>query len=1049
MLAIAAVSAASATEFITNGGLLCALTKSGRCESSTGAYTGWSLTSGSSWYDDDVLKTNSMGCANPSTVTIVQSFAIPGNLPYTLSFKVLQQQWPDPGNTVWNLGYAKATVYYYSNTSQTNLIGSDTTGNVTGTSRGNWMTKTMGKTTPSGCVSAKVEIYAYSLQSNSYYGFTNVDDVSLTGCIPIAITSHPASVVKDVGQTATFSVSVTGEAPVYQWEKKPSGGSFAAISGANNSTYTTGALGLADSGCQYRCKVTNSCTTAYSNAATLTVINPTVVSSIAQAKRLANATVVRLPEKPVSARTSSAYWIEDSNPPSGIKVNSTAYPAAGSRVAVTGTLNTTSGERSIDPLTETWGTSGDPIDPFFMVSKSLGGSRLGDYVDAVDSAWGPHNVGLFVKMCGVVTNIGPDYYYVDDGAGLKDGTTTGTEENVGVRILASPGGLAKGNWATLTGISSTFASGGKFVRAIVQPGCTVPSAGLAVTAASSAICSGQSTAVNVAASETDVSYQLRKSPGNAVIGSPLTGTGGAISLPTGSLTASTTFNVLAMRIVGGCSVQLSQTATVTVNALPNAGLAVGATQSMIDVGESTSITVAGSQAGVNYQLRRNSDNSNVGGPVTGTGATISLPTGTMGTAGTYGFNVLATNASGCSQQLTQTVSITVGKLGTLTGYVRNARAEGVGGATVSVVGTSYTATTDASGYFTLSNVVAGTYSVTASAATYQSHTWERVAVLANTTSSAPTYYLPHNWSKIGWHIQKDNTNRLSEDFFIPIHNAGKTCQMVKCMGVFGKAGTAANDCPGSFSVGRTNNVDGVGDIQAYNEAWAAGVSPADEAWFVYYGTHKPVVGTGGLRRLMQLNPKINVWEVTNEWDAHYDWQSDFFLAMMDLAEADGFRIAAFGFSAGTPSLNTSYKFPGDTRTELENVARVCARAKAHGGHMLALHEYAYGGTLQSEYTAHPNALVGRYRPLHDYLKAYDDPSKGYVGADCPMIITECVGDCSAGDQAVTCDMAWYDQNLVRQDSYVLGVATWNIGWECDLTSAFLEMSNYICKDSCP
>ena len=73
-----------------------------------------------------------------------------------------------------------------------------------------------------------------------------------------------------------------------------------------------------------------------------------------------------------------------------------------------------------------------------------------------------------------------------------------------------------------------------------------------------------------------------------------------------------------------------------------------------------------------------------------------------------------------------------------------------------------------------------------------------------------------------------------------------------------------------------------------------------------------------------------------------------------------------------------------------NVARVWARAKASGGHMLALHEYAYEGTLYSECTAHPGATVGRYRPLHDFPKAYDDPANGYVGAYCPIVITDMI-----------------------------------------------------------
>jgi len=92
-----------------------------------------------------------------------------------------------------------------------------------------------------------------------------------------------------------------------------------------------------------------------------------------------------------------------------------------------------------------------------------------------------------------------------------------------------------------------------------------------VTAASSAICSGTATNINVAASEPGVNYQLRNAS-NINIGTPIAGTGGTIGLPTGNLTANTTFNVLASSC--GNSVTMTGTATVTINPIPttsNAG----------------------------------------------------------------------------------------------------------------------------------------------------------------------------------------------------------------------------------------------------------------------------------------------------------------------------------------------------------------------------------------------------------------------------------------------------------------------------------------------
>ena len=65
------------------------------------------------------------------------------------------------------------------------------------------------------------------------------------------------------------------------------------------------------------------------------------------------------------------------------------------------------------------------------------------------------------------------------------------------------------------------------------------------------------------ASQNGVNYQLRNNVGNISIGSPVAGTGSAINLPTGALTTTTIFNVLAASAT--CNVQMVNMVTVTVN----------------------------------------------------------------------------------------------------------------------------------------------------------------------------------------------------------------------------------------------------------------------------------------------------------------------------------------------------------------------------------------------------------------------------------------------------------------------------------------------------
>jgi hypothetical protein len=81
------------------------------------------------------------------------------------------------------------------------------------------------------------------------------------------ITTQPASQTVMAGQTATFSVTATGTAPLsYQWQKNG-----AAISGASSASYATPATTTADNGAQFTVVVNNSAGSINSSAATLTV----------------------------------------------------------------------------------------------------------------------------------------------------------------------------------------------------------------------------------------------------------------------------------------------------------------------------------------------------------------------------------------------------------------------------------------------------------------------------------------------------------------------------------------------------------------------------------------------------------------------------------------------------------------------------------------------------------------------------------------------------------------------------------------------------------
>ena len=124
-------------------------------------------------------------------------------------------------------------------------------------------------------------------------------------------------------------------------------------------------------------------------------------------------------------------------------------------------------------------------------------------------------------------------------------------------------------------------------------------AALGVTPAANPICAGSGTDLQVINSENGVLYQLRNDAGNVNIGAAVPGTGGPINLPTGNLTATTTFNVLASN--GSCSIELADVETVTVSPSPDASLVVDVTIDPLCSGGVGDVTVALSQLGISYQ----------------------------------------------------------------------------------------------------------------------------------------------------------------------------------------------------------------------------------------------------------------------------------------------------------------------------------------------------------------------------------------------------------------------------------------------------------------
>jgi len=179
-------------------------------------------------------------------------------------------------------------------------------------------------------------------------------------------------------------------------------------------------------------------------------------------------------------------------------------------------------------------------------------------------------------------------------------------------------------------------------------------------------------------------------------------------------------------------------------------------------------------------------------------------------------------------------------------------------------------------------------------------------------------------SKIGVHVFIGPRNGFGP-FLKKIADAGQTLAVVKCVDELGSAAEAKQYNPKTLTVGRLNQFrdkqGNVVDAQGFEPLLPDGrYRKAQEVAEWYYEHAKP---------MWELNRKwIDVWETFNEFSAHWGWQSDFYLAMMDIVEPDGYKLAHYACSTGNPPNAAAARemFP-------------CLKAAKQRGHYLSLHEY--------------------------------------------------------------------------------------------------------------
>ncbi|MGQ9456453.1 MAG: carboxypeptidase-like regulatory domain-containing protein, partial [Armatimonadota bacterium] len=195
------------------------------------------------------------------------------------------------------------------------------------------------------------------------------------------------------------------------------------------------------------------------------------LTPIAAAKQLADGTYTTIcgiltAQFPISGPQERIY-IQSHDRSAGIGVVTSVPASVGDELQCSGTVTSLGGERVLQATNVVrTGPTGSPK-PVGLTNRQLGGGSFGKQGAVLDLfpdsyAVGLNNIGLLVRTWGRVSYIDPgsNYFYIDDGSGLKDGSG-----RTGIRVSCA--GLPVptiGRYVIITGISGTTLLNGKIVR---------------------------------------------------------------------------------------------------------------------------------------------------------------------------------------------------------------------------------------------------------------------------------------------------------------------------------------------------------------------------------------------------------------------------------------------------------------------------------------------------------------------------------------------------------------------------------------------------------
>ena len=219
------------------------------------SYTTPATTSGDNGAKFDVVITNSVGSATSNSAILTVNAA-----PVAPSITT------QPANETVNVGQTASFSVVAGGTAPLSYQWQKGGANISGATSASY-------TTPATLLAdsgTKFDVVVSNVSGNA----TSASATLTVNAVAPTIITQPANETVNAGQTATFSVTAAGTAPLsYQWQENG-----ANITGATSASYTTPVTTTNDSGEQFRVTVTNSAGNIMSNTATLTV-NPANTAS--------------------------------------------------------------------------------------------------------------------------------------------------------------------------------------------------------------------------------------------------------------------------------------------------------------------------------------------------------------------------------------------------------------------------------------------------------------------------------------------------------------------------------------------------------------------------------------------------------------------------------------------------------------------------------------------------------------------------------------------------------------------------------------------------